>query len=132
MNQYFKQTLTKSDIFTQPTELDETLKGLPRGEVGVLVAPGATGKSFFVLNMLLASCNAVVKNHLIVKPIRILYLSLEDRLDDIQRRLHAYMMGNLIMQSDIEKNENNFEIIAYKGSERLISNQFKGCKCYCG
>lgn len=121
MNQYFKQTLTKSDIFTQPTELDETLKGLPRGEVGVLVAPGATGKSFFVLNMLLASCNAVVKNHLIVKPIRILYLSLEDRLDDIQRRLHAYMMGNLIMQSDIEKNENNFEIIAYKGSERLIS-----------
>ncbi len=66
MNQYFKQTLTKSDIFTQPTELDETLKGLPRGEVGVLVAPGATGKSFFVLNMLLASCHAVVKNHLIV------------------------------------------------------------------
>ena len=31
------------------------------------------------------------------------------------------MMGNLILQSDIEKNENNFEIIAYKGSERLIS-----------
>jgi len=118
---YFKQTLTKCDIFTQPQELDETLKGLPRGEVGVLVAPGATGKSFFVLNMLLASCNSVVKNHLIAKPIRILYLSLEDRLEDIQRRLYAHTVANIITQSDIKNDANDFEIIAYKGSQRLIS-----------
>ena len=63
---YFEKTLTKCDIFTQPTELDETLKGLPRGEVGVLVALGATGKSFFVLNMLLASCKAILSSNILL------------------------------------------------------------------
>lgn len=53
---YFKKSLTKSDILKKPPAKDETLLGLPRKEVGILIAPGATGKSFFVLNILLASC----------------------------------------------------------------------------
>lgn len=120
MNQYFKQTLTKLDLFKDPEEIDETLKGLPKGEIGVLIAPGATGKSYFVLNMILASCG-LGKNHLVEKPLKILYLSLEDRLQDIQRRLHCYTWAYQALPKHLQDYKDNFQVIAYKGAERLIS-----------
>ena len=117
---YFNNTLSKKDIFTPPIPQDTTLLGLPRGEVGVLIAPGATGKSFFTLNLLLASCG-ITQNHLIHKNIKILYVSLEDQLDDIQRRLHSYQLALSLNESSIiEETYLDFLITCYKGADRLI------------
>lgn len=124
---FFKNSLNKFSMFNQIGDADETLKGLPRGEVGLLVAPGATGKSYFVLNLMLASLK-LTSNHLIdnTKNIKTLYVSLEDRLDDINRRMINYK--NALGIQDINQLKvinDNFEIIAYKGADRLISKGIK-------
>lgn len=120
----FDGFLTKADILKELPPVDETLVGLPRKEIGVLIAAGATGKSFFVLNLLLASCN-LTKNHLIVKKddknLKILYVSLEDRLDDINRRMNSYKEALHLDEKGLNKNDLDFEIICYKGAKRLIS-----------
>ena len=127
-NSYFNTSLNKQSILNEPKEPDETLIGLPRGEVGMLIAPGATGKSFFVLNLLLSSIG-LAKNHLVTKPLKVLYLSLEDRLDDIERRLSNYKHALNIDQNKINSTTGDFDIVAYKGAQRLIErydNSFVG------
>jgi RecA-family ATPase len=117
--QYFYKQLNKFSILKQPEEEKHTIKGLPLGEVGLLVAPGATGKSYMVLNMLLASCG-LTHNHLIEKPIKTLYVSLEDRVEDIQRRLYAYKKALNLSQEVLEETELDFKIIENKSTDRLI------------
>lgn len=117
--QYFNNQLNKFDILKRPQEQNQTLKGLPTGEVGLLVAPGATGKSYFVLNLILACCD-LTSNHLIERPVKTLYVSLEDRLEDIQRRLYAYKKALNISQSTLEETVFDFKIIENKSTERLI------------
>jgi len=117
--QFFNQKLNKFDILKEPREQHQTIKGLPIGEVGLLVAPGATGKSYFVLNLILASCG-LTSNHLIEKPLKTLYVSLEDRLEDIQRRLYSYKKALNISQTTLEDTELDFKIIENKSTDRLI------------
>lgn len=117
--QYFTNQLNKFDILVEPKEQHQTIKGLPVGEVGLLVAPGATGKSYFVLNMILASCG-LTHNHLIAQPIKTLYVSLEDRLEDIQRRLYSYKKALDISQTTLEESEFDFKIIENKSTDRLV------------
>ncbi len=117
--QYFNNELNKFDILKIPKEQHQTLKGLPLGEVGLLVAPGATGKSYFVLNLILASCG-LTYNHLIQKPVKTLYVSLEDRLEDIQRRLYTYKKALNISETLLIETEFDFKIIENKSTERLI------------
>jgi len=125
---YFKKSLTKSDILKKPPAKDETLLGLPRKEVGILIAPGATGKSFFVLNILLASCE-LTKNHLVKNSLKVLYVSLEDNLDDIQRRMYSYKKALNLNETKLNENkELSFEIICYKGADRLISKKVEQSK----
>ena len=116
---YFNNNLNKFDILKEPEEQHQTIKGLPIGEVGLLVAPGATGKSYFVLNLILSSCG-LTYNHLIEKPLKTLYVSLEDRLEDIQRRLYAYKKALNITQEILENTELDFKVIENKSTDRLI------------
>lgn len=119
MTRYFKDSLNKSDMLNKPKEQNQTLTGLPIGECGILVAPGATGKSQFVLNLLLASCG-LTENHLINKNMKVLYVSLEDRLDDIRRRLYSYKIALGINKEELEKTELDFKVIENKSAQRLI------------
>ncbi|QFR43765.1 hypothetical protein FJR47_07515 [Sulfurimonas xiamenensis] len=116
---YFNNELNKFDILKIPEEQHQSIKGLPVSEVGLLVAPGATGKSMFVLNLILASCG-LTYNHLIEKPVKTLYVSLEDRLEDIQRRLYAYKKALNISETTLQETELDFKIIENKSTERLI------------
>ncbi len=102
-----------------PKELNQTLLGLPVGEYGILVAPGAMGKSQFVLNLLLASCG-LTENHLVNKNMKVLYVSLEDRLDDIKRRLYAYKIALGINKAELEETELDFKVIENKSAQRLV------------
>lgn len=116
---YFKDSLNKFDILKKPKEQNETLCGLPIGEVGLIVAPGATGKSYFVLNIMLACCG-LTQNHLVKKAIKVLYVSLEDRLEDIQRRLAAYSKALDLNEEKLKETDLNFKIIENKSADRLI------------
>lgn len=117
--EYFKESLNKYALLEEPKELDYSIKGLPNNEVGLLVAPGATGKSYFVLNLLLASCG-LTKNHLIDKEMKVLYVSLEDRLDAIKRRMNAYSIELKISKKKLDESPLDFGIIENKSAERLI------------
>lgn len=117
--QYFTKQINKLSILKKPEEEKHTMKGLPLQEVGLLVAPGATGKSFFILNLLLASCG-LTYNHFIEKPVKTLYVSLEDRLEDIQRRLYAYKKALNLTEEILDGTELDFKIIENKSTDRLI------------
>lgn len=117
--EFFKESLTKYAFLKEPKELEESIKGLPNNEVGLLVAPGATGKSYFVLNILLASCG-LTKNHLIEKEMDVLYVSLEDRLDDIHRRMSAYKTELGLTKDKLANSFYGFNIIENKTADRLI------------
>jgi len=119
-NKFFNENLSKKDIFALPKEQDNTLLGLPRGEVGVLIAPGATGKSYFTINILLSSCG-LTQNHLVENEMKVLYVSLEDQLDDIQRRLHSYQLALWLTEDIVNEKALDFEIVCYKGAQRLIT-----------
>lgn len=122
--EFFKESLCKFDMLKEPPKLKDSLKGLPLGEVGLLVAPGATGKSFFVLNLLLACCG-LTENHLVEKPMKVLYVSLEDRLSEINRRLYAYKVALDLTSEKLENTELDFKIIENKSADRLLVKGLK-------
>jgi RecA-family ATPase len=117
--EFFKESLSKYDFLKEAKVLNESIKGLPENEVGLLVAPGATGKSYFVLNILLASCG-LTKNHLIEREMNVLYVSLEDRLEDIQRRMAAYKTELNLTKQKLVHSFYGFDIIENKSADRLI------------
>lgn len=117
--EFFKESLNKFDMLKEPQKLKDSLKGLPLGEVGLLVAPGATGKSYFVLNLLLACCG-LTENHLVEKTMKVLYVSLEDPLVEIQRRLYSYKIALNLTSEKLENTELDFKIIENKSADRLL------------
>lgn len=119
---YFNQSLNKSSVFNTLNLPNETLLGFPKPGVGVLIAPGATGKSYFIMNIMLASIK-LTDNHLVdkTKDIKILYVSLEDKLEDINRRLTYYKEALQLDKKMLNATGNDFNIVAYKGADRLIN-----------
>jgi regulatory protein RepA len=77
----------------EPPELDFILPGFLSGTVGALVAPGATGKSFFALEAAMSIACSVAGGDLIeLQPPRagrVVYLAGEDPAPAIIRRIHA-------------------------------------------
>lgn len=77
----------------EPPELDFVWPGFLAGTVGALVAPGATGKSFWALEAAMAvACSVPGGDLLGIKPRhtgRVVYLAAEDPEPVLTRRLHA-------------------------------------------
>lgn len=116
---FFENSLTRFDITKEPKPVNDTLRGLPVGETGMIIAPGSTGKSMFILNLMLSICG-MSRNHLIYRPLKVLLVSLEDRLDDIQRRLYNYSVALNISEQNVLNCLNDFKIIENKSADRLI------------
>ncbi len=83
---------------TEPPVLDFIFGGFLAGSVGALVAPGATGKSFFMLEGAMAiACPMDGGDLLALKPAhtgRVVYLAGEDPAPVLVRRIHA--IGGLL------------------------------------
>ena len=82
------------EAFTnEPPELDFIWSGFLAGTVGALVAPGATGKSFFALEAVMSVACSVAGGDLIgLAPAhtgRVVYLAGEDPPPALVRRVHA-------------------------------------------
>jgi RecA-family ATPase len=116
---FFKESLNKFDMIKEPPKISESLRGLPVGECALLCAPGGIGKSYFVLNLILACCG-LTENHLVDKTMKVLYVSLEDALSEINRRLYAYKVALDLTSEKLENTELDFKIIENKSADRLL------------
>jgi len=77
----------------EPPELDFIWPGFLAGTVGALIAPGATGKSFFALEAVMSIACSVAGGDLVrLAPAhtgRVVYLAGEDPPPALERRVHA-------------------------------------------
>jgi hypothetical protein len=124
-----------------PPELDFIWPGFLAGTVGALVAPGATGKSFWVLEATMSIACTVAGGDLIklnpTRPGRVVYLAAEDPEPALIRRIHAIgghlneqaresIAKNLVVEPimgkrlDVMDNKHLDRIIEYCTGARLI------------
>jgi hypothetical protein len=76
---------------------------LVRGAVSLLVAPGARGKSTWLLTTALAcaSGRAILGQHVFGGPLRVLYINAEDATAELALRLRAAMQHHGLKNSDV-------------------------------
>jgi hypothetical protein len=74
-----------------------------RGAVSLLVAPGARGKSTWLLTLALACASGrpILGSHIFGGPLRVLYLNAEDATSEIALRLRAAMRHHGLNDADI-------------------------------
>jgi RecA-family ATPase len=106
----------------EPPELDFVWPGFLAGTVGALVAPGATGKSFWALQAAMAvACSVPGGDLLGLKPKhsgRVVYLAAEDPEPVLIRRIHA--LGKHLDQSAREAIAENLFIEPIMGKRLNI------------
>lgn len=102
--------------------IDFVLDGLPVGTVGSIVAPGSTGKSFFALEILLDLATGRNFLGMGIKETskKSLYLTLEDPLDVLRRRI--FHMNTVFKLSQDEQNKfiERTDIVSRDKSSDLI------------
>ena len=91
---------------TTPTSQTTLICGLlPAGVVGIIGAPGGTGKSMCALQMSISiACGAAFFGHEIERPCKVLYLSAEDDKEECWRRLNSFVTSNSINGWKVTKN----------------------------
>lgn len=86
-------TMDLSNCFeTEPPSLDFVIPGFLSGDVGALVSPGGSGKSFLALNIAVATSTGhdLTSGALgVTSTGKVTYLNAEDAPDALRRRLHA-------------------------------------------
>jgi hypothetical protein len=103
-----------------PSPLDFVLPGFLAGSVGALIAPGATGKSYWALQMSMGlACNVNGGDLLNINPIktgRVIYLAGEDSSSLISNRIHA--IGKYLHHDARQSISNNLIV------ESLVGRRF--------
>lgn len=78
---------------------------LIRGYVTVLVAPGGTGKSSYAMAVALGlSCDTPILGEHIFLPVKVSVFNLEDKLEELERRLAALMIRYKIPPAKVQGN----------------------------
>lgn len=74
-----------------------------RGAVSLLVAPGARGKSTWLLTLCLACASGrdLLGSHIFGGPLRVLYINAEDATNEIALRLRAAMSHHSLSDADV-------------------------------
>lgn len=108
----------------EPPKLDFIWSGFLAGTVGALVAPGATGKSFWAFEAAMSvACSGVGGDILGIKPQksgRVLYIAGEDPESALIRRL--YVLGQYLNADARASIAENLELIPIMGSRFDIMN----------
>ena len=99
----------------EPPQLDFIWPGFLAGTVGALVAPGATGKSFWALEAAMSiACSVAGGDVVNLKPQhtgRVVYLAGEDPEPALIRRVHA--IGQHLNQSAREAIAENLTLVPF-------------------
>ncbi|PHS58959.1 MAG: hypothetical protein COB03_03375 [Alteromonas sp.] len=90
--------ITDDMLNTTPPAREHLICGLlPAGVVGIIGAPGGTGKSMCALQMSISlACGAEFFGHEVERPCKVLYLSAEDDKEECWRRLNSFVTSNSI------------------------------------
>lgn len=116
-----KGRLHPGDVaWTKPPPFDFVLPGLQAGEVGMLPAPGGTGKTFLMLQLAMSISTGTPFADVWEAPKkgRVVFLTAEDTLQVLHHRLY-YMRPPIEWQEDMRT---NMEVISLAGSiPRLLT-----------
>ena len=120
------RTLDLMDAFSNaPPALDFVWPGFLSGTVGALVAPGATGKSFWALQAAMSvACSVAGGDTVNLKPQhtgRVVYLAGEDPGEALIRRVHA--IGNYLNQSAREAIAKNLTLEPILGTRLNVMRE---------
>lgn len=108
-----------------PPPQDFIFPGLLAGSVGALVSPGATGKSFLMLEAAIAVAGGTdLLGFEPAKAGRVLYFAAEDPTSELIRRVHA-IGAHLSPESRIKLEENLFLVDAFGQQNDLMDNEFR-------
>ena len=112
-------------IYTQPPEIEKVFNGLPVGTVGMIAAPGGTGKSMLILEILTAVATGkdITEGAINVKKTgKCTYICLEDpeivlhyRIHNLSAFLHPTLREELDRNLTIYTNRQIFEIVDANG-----------------
>lgn len=109
----------------EPPQLDFIWPGFLAGTVGALVAPGATGKSFWALEATISiACSVAGADVIDLKPQhtgRVVYLAGEDPEQVLLRRVHA--IGKHVNQAAYETIAKNLVIEPILGKRLNVMNE---------
>jgi len=113
-----------------PPDPDWVIEGLEPGDVGVITAPGAAGKSMFCLNLAVAvaSGQPLFGIWQVSKPGDVLYLYAEDSVESMHRRFHALCQLESISDPVIDRLtfinvRSNPPKFAIRGMQGLVMRQ---------
>ncbi|MCY0873281.1 MAG: helicase RepA family protein [Acidithiobacillus caldus] len=110
---------------TEPPELDFIWPGFLAGTVGALVAPGATGKSFWALEAAMSVASSVASGDVVgLKPQqtgRVVYLAGEDPQPVLELRVHA--IGQHLNQAARKAIAENLTIEPIMGKRLNVMNE---------
>jgi len=109
-----------------PEDLDFIWPGFLAGTVGALVAPGATGKSFFALEaaMSVAACGVAGADLVGINPMRagrVIYLAGEDPRPALVHRLHA--IGKHLSQPARKAIDENLMLVPIMGKRLDVMDE---------
>lgn len=111
----------KIDFEAEPNHLDFVMPGLLAGTVGLIVAPGASGKSFWLLQAALAiSSGENIAGFQVDKSGEVLYINAEDPTEIVQNRLIS--MGSLLNKEARQKAIFDTSIVDMRGEMVNILN----------
>ncbi len=114
-----------SAFTNEPAELDFVWPGFLAGTVGALIAPGATGKSFWALEAAMAVASKEEGGDLLAlgppKPGRVVYFAAEDPPAALIRRVHS--IGKHLSKSARESIAKNLELEAIVGKRFDVMNE---------
>ncbi len=111
----------KIDFEAEPNKLDFILPGLLVGTVGEIIAPGASGKSFWLLQAALSIASGEnLAGFQVDKSGEVLYINLEDPTEIVQNRIIS--MGTLLHKEAREKAIINTSIVDMRGEMIDIIN----------
>ena len=106
---------------TEPTELDYVLPGFLRETPGLIIAPGATGKSFWSLQAAISVASGAKSFGINATAGDVVYLSAEDPADIVKNRLRA--MATYLSPDERMKTAQNCYVIDIRGKRTDIMNE---------
>ena len=110
------------EVFSSaPTELDFVLPGFLRGTPGLIIAPGATGKSFWSLQAAISVASGTKVFGVNATAGDVVYLSAEDPADIVKNRLRD--MAVYLSPDERTKTAQNCYVIDIRGKRTDIMNE---------
>lgn len=111
------------EVFSsEPTKLDFILPGLLKGTPALLIAPGATGKSFWSLQAAISvACGTKVFEVNAERTGDVVYLSAEDPADIVKNRLRD--MAAFLSPDERQKTAQNCYVIDIRGKRTDVMNE---------